>query len=83
VATLVARGASPAEVFGAVADEMAHCVHVSHATVTRYDAEGLIPVALYYGDRLRKLPEGTIGTRHGRFLSRVRIACATRATLSS
>jgi PAS domain S-box-containing protein len=58
VATLVARGASPAEVFEAVADEMARCVHVSHATVSRYEAEAFIPVAIYHGDRLHKLPEG-------------------------
>jgi PAS domain S-box-containing protein len=58
VATLVARGARPAEVFEAVADEMARCVHVSHATVSRYDAEEFIPVAIYHGDRLQKLPEG-------------------------
>jgi PAS domain S-box-containing protein len=58
VATLVTRGARPAEVFEAVADEMARCVHVSHATVSRYDAEEFIPVAIYHGDRLQKLPEG-------------------------
>jgi len=28
-----------------------------HATVSRYDAEALIPVAIYHGDRLQKLPE--------------------------
>src|SRR5271167_3486379 len=58
VATLVARGVSPSEVFEAVADEMARCVHVSHATVSCYDAEEFIPVAIYHGDRLQKLPEG-------------------------
>jgi signal transduction histidine kinase len=58
VATLVARGVSPSEVFEAVADEMARCVHVSHATVSRFDAEEFIPVAVYHGDRLQKLPEG-------------------------
>jgi PAS domain S-box-containing protein len=58
VATLVAQGASPAEVFEAVADEMARCVHVSHATVSRYEAEAFIPVAIYHGDRLQKLPKG-------------------------
>ena len=58
VATLVARGASSAEVFEAVADEMARCVHVSHATLSRYDAETFVPVAIYHGDRMRKLPEG-------------------------
>jgi PAS domain S-box-containing protein len=58
VATLVARGASPAEVFEAVADEMARWVHVSHATLSRYDAEAFIPVAVYHEGRLQNLPEG-------------------------
>jgi PAS domain S-box-containing protein len=58
VATLVAQGVSPSEVFEAVADEMARCVQVSHATVSRYDAEAFIPVAIYHGGRLQKLPEG-------------------------
>ncbi|MCW2733630.1 MAG: domain S-box [Mycobacterium sp.] len=58
VATLVARGASPAEVFEAVADELARCLCVMHATVSRYDAEEFVPVAIYHGDRLQKLPDG-------------------------
>jgi signal transduction histidine kinase len=59
VATLVARGASPSEVFSAVADEMAHCLGVVHATVSRYDAdETFVPLAVYHEGRLRTLPEG-------------------------
>jgi PAS domain S-box-containing protein len=58
VATLVARGVSPAEVFEAVAEELAHCVRAGHAAVSRYDADAFIPVALYHENRLRKLPEG-------------------------
>jgi signal transduction histidine kinase len=58
VATLVARGVGPSEVFEAVADEMARLVHVSHATVSLYDAEAFIPVAICHENRLRKLPEG-------------------------
>ncbi|MGH3645028.1 MAG: GAF domain-containing protein [Mycobacterium sp.] len=58
VATLVARGVSPSEVFEAVADEMARLVHVSHATVSHYEAEEFIPVAIYHGGRRQKLPEG-------------------------
>ncbi|HVQ50031.1 MAG TPA: GAF domain-containing protein [Mycobacterium sp.] len=58
VATLVARGTPPSEVFEAVADEMARCMHVSHATVSRYGAEEFIPVAVRHENRLRKLPEG-------------------------
>jgi signal transduction histidine kinase len=58
VATLVARGASSSEVFDAVADEMARCLRVTHAMVSRYDADdACIPLASYH-DRLRKLPEG-------------------------
>jgi PAS domain S-box-containing protein len=59
VATLVARGVQPSEVFCAVADEMARCLHVGHATVSRYDAdEAFVPLAIYHGDRLHQLPDG-------------------------
>ncbi|MDX6484664.1 MAG: hypothetical protein QOE95_2437, partial [Gaiellaceae bacterium] len=59
VATLVARGASPSEVFSAVADEMARRLGVVHATVSRYDAdETIVPLAVYHEGRLRTLPEG-------------------------
>jgi PAS domain S-box-containing protein len=37
VATLVARGGNPEEVFDAVYYEMARCMHVSDARLTRYD----------------------------------------------
>jgi signal transduction histidine kinase/putative methionine-R-sulfoxide reductase with GAF domain len=58
VATLVARGASPSDVFEAVADEMARWLRVMHATVSRYEGETFIPLAIYHGDRLWKVPEG-------------------------
>jgi PAS domain S-box-containing protein len=66
VATLVARGASPSEVFSAVAHEMARCLHVGHATVSRYEAgDALSPLAVYHGDQLQMLPEGLILTLEG------------------
>jgi signal transduction histidine kinase len=40
VATLVARGATPAEVFAVVADELARCLHVVNAGLLRYEADG-------------------------------------------
>ncbi len=40
VATLVARAASPAEVFSAVAEEMARCLKVANAEVCRYQEHG-------------------------------------------
>jgi signal transduction histidine kinase len=58
VATLVARGVSPSEVFDTVAEEMARCLRVMHATVSRYDAaDAFIPLAIYH-NRLRNLPDG-------------------------
>ena len=40
VATLVAQGAAPSEVFSAVPDELARCLHVGHSTLFRYEADG-------------------------------------------
>jgi PAS domain S-box-containing protein len=40
VATLVARGASPSEVFSAVAAELARVLAVQHASVWRYEPDG-------------------------------------------
>ena len=40
VATLVARGASPSEVFSAVADELARVLHVVNAGLLRYEPDG-------------------------------------------
>jgi signal transduction histidine kinase len=59
VATLVARGVSPSEVFSAVAEEMAHCMHTGHAAVFRYEAEKvLVPLAICHQDGLQRLPKG-------------------------
>ena len=40
IATLVARGAAPSEVFSAVAEELARCLGVTHANLVRYEADG-------------------------------------------
>jgi signal transduction histidine kinase len=40
VATLVARGVEPAELYTAVADELARCVQVDTAAVMRYESDG-------------------------------------------
>jgi signal transduction histidine kinase len=44
VATLVAHGVSPSEVFSAVAEEMARCLHVGNATVLRYEDDWSVVV---------------------------------------
>ena len=40
VATLVARGANPSEVFAAVSDELARCFHAVNAGLLRYEPDG-------------------------------------------
>jgi predicted ATPase/signal transduction histidine kinase len=44
VATLVAREVSATEVFAAVADEMASCLHFANATITRFDDDGTLTI---------------------------------------
>jgi signal transduction histidine kinase len=44
VATLVAREVSATEVFSAVADEMASCLHLGNATVIRFDSDSAITI---------------------------------------
>jgi signal transduction histidine kinase len=46
VAELVAREASPADVFTAVAEEMARCLGVDNASICRYEADAVVVVAL-------------------------------------
>ncbi|MDQ1464517.1 MAG: hypothetical protein QOC73_1458, partial [Actinomycetota bacterium] len=46
VATLVARGVDPSEVFSAVADEMARCLHAANATVSSFDGDSVTIVAV-------------------------------------
>jgi signal transduction histidine kinase len=59
VATLVASGVGQSEVFTAVAEEMARCLHVGHATVYRYDGvDALVPLAVFHEDRLQPMPNG-------------------------
>ena len=51
VAVLVARGVSPDDVFAAVAEEMATCLHVAHATVCRYETDGSFTFAASHDTR--------------------------------
>jgi len=54
VATLVARGVAPSEVFRAVADELARCLGVRHATLFRFepDGAGLLIAGHHESDRM-------------------------------
>jgi sugar diacid utilization regulator len=60
VATLVARGVGPLEVFGAVADEMRRCVPADTAGLWRFDTDGEITkVAAADPEALARWPVGT------------------------
>jgi signal transduction histidine kinase len=52
VATLVAEGATPDQVFATVADEVAQLIGVPLAEMTRYDADGMATVLASFGEAL-------------------------------
>lgn len=58
VATQVARGATPSEVFSAVAGELARCLGVQHSTLVRFDADGGSILLATHDDRGREMPLG-------------------------
>ena len=61
LATLVARGVEPSEIYGAVADEMRRCLHAATAGLGRYETTGeitLLSVAAYLPDAAVKWPVG-------------------------
>jgi signal transduction histidine kinase len=59
VATLVARGAPPEEVFAAVADEVGKLLPVSSATMCRYESNGTLTFVAHWGDAVALFPVGT------------------------
>jgi signal transduction histidine kinase len=59
VATLVARGVPPSEVFSAVAAELARCLSVYYAVLSRYEPDGgYVVVAARNHPALTKMPVG-------------------------
>jgi signal transduction histidine kinase len=59
VATLVASGAPSADVFSAVAQEVAQVMHMPMVGVYRYDSDGLTTVIATWSDRPHMLQPGT------------------------
>ena len=59
VATLVASGAPSAEVFSAVAQEVAEVMHLPMVGVYRYDSDGLMTVIATWSDRPHVFQPGT------------------------
>jgi signal transduction histidine kinase len=58
VATLVARGATPSEVFSAVAGELARCLGTPHSTLVRFEVDGSSVLLATHDDCEPKLPLG-------------------------
>jgi hypothetical protein len=74
VATLVARGVEPSEVFDAVTNEMRSCLHAATAGLWRYETTGeitLLSVAAYLPDAAMKWPVGTRTPTEGNTLAAV------------
>jgi signal transduction histidine kinase len=71
VATMVARGVGPAEVFAAVAEEMARCLNVENAEVHRYDDDGAgsVVVASFAEPGAPSVPLGEHRTFEGQNVS--------------
>ncbi|HEY2181217.1 MAG TPA: histidine kinase [Solirubrobacteraceae bacterium] len=59
VATLVARGSSPAEVFAQVAEEVALLLGVENATMHRYEGDGNATIVAIWGKLADAFPVGT------------------------
>jgi signal transduction histidine kinase len=58
VATQVARGATPSEVFNAVAGELARCLGTPHSTLVRFEVDGNSVLLATHDDGGRQLPLG-------------------------
>jgi signal transduction histidine kinase len=66
VATLVARGASPAKVFASVTREAGRLLHADHAAMARYDPDGTRTLVATWDSSGRDLPVGTQAKLGGR-----------------
>ena len=66
VATLVARGAAPEEVFAAVTDEFARLVPVDVAGMARYEPDGTLPTLPAGAGEWTSFPVGSRWTVEGK-----------------
>ncbi len=65
VATLVARGAAPEEVFAAVAEEVGQLLSADSATMGRYEPDGTLTFVAHWGRAVDNVPVGTKRTLGG------------------
>jgi signal transduction histidine kinase len=65
VATLVARGATPEEVFAAVAEEVGQLLPVDSGTMCRYEPDRTLTFVAHWGRAMDRFPVGTRRTLGG------------------
>ncbi len=65
VATLVARGAPPEEVFAAVAEQVGQLLPVNSATMCRYEPDATLTFVAHWGRAVARFPVGTRKTLGG------------------
>jgi signal transduction histidine kinase len=65
VATQVARGAPPEEVFAAVAEEVGQLLSADSATMCRYEPDGTLTFVAHWGRAAARFPVGTKRTLGG------------------
>jgi signal transduction histidine kinase len=68
VATLVASGAPPEEVFAAVTEEIGQLLSVSAALMVRYEANGAVTSVAVWGTAAARFPVGSRWTARGKNL---------------
>jgi PAS domain S-box-containing protein len=69
VATLVARGALPEEVFAAVTEEVGRLLPVDFADMCRYEPDGAVTFVASWGSAVDRFPVGSRWIREGNNLS--------------
>jgi signal transduction histidine kinase len=84
VATLVARGVSPAEVFTAVAEEVANVFTVENCVLVRYSADRSCEVVAAYDQiQLAKIPVGVVFSLDGENIATMVFRTGTTARMDS
>jgi sugar diacid utilization regulator len=86
VASLVARGVEPLQIFDAVTNEMRRCLHATTAGLWRYETTGeitLLSVAAYLPDAAMKWPVGTRTPVEGNTLAAVVLGTGSPARMDT
>jgi signal transduction histidine kinase len=85
VATLVARGVAPSEVFSAVATELARCLGVHYSALWRYQSDGTATLlaALNEDPGLTKMPVGARISLEGDSISAMVLSTGRAARIDS